>query len=200
MATVLWSQAVSGFVSSGTERLIEAGEAARTALSLDESSATAHMAMAIVLLSSGDHDGAMQEAERSVELLPGHSDILNMAAIPMVYSGAEDRALQWAEESLRLNPRAANTRRHLPQRTGSCVCSRTGWRRAPSRSPAWSVSTGSTRPRSATRRRGRRPPLFGGLCRPAPPVPAQRRRRPPGGGAVQGRSGMTVHATRAAPQ
>lgn len=105
LALLLWSRVISGFATSGRAVLEEAAAAARRALSLDENLAFGHVAMGIILLASGSHEGAIAEAERAVELLPGQSNVLLLAAYPLVYGGLEEKGMAWARESLSLNPR-----------------------------------------------------------------------------------------------
>ena len=105
LSLIRWGEAISGFTPQPSEAMSEALSEAQAALSLNDTSAIGHAAMAIALLSAGDHGAAIAEAERAVELQPGQSDILVLAAYPLVYGGAESRALVWAQESLELNPR-----------------------------------------------------------------------------------------------
>ena len=95
------------------EVLDEAGEAARTALALDESSAVAHMAMGSVHVWSGETELGLAEAEIALDLNPNFAHAALAVGNRLDLVGRTAEGIDRLEHALRLNPRDSNLWRYL---------------------------------------------------------------------------------------
>ena len=112
-----WSLArLYGFGGASGRRdkvLREAGEAARTALALDDSSSVAHMAMGSVHVWSGDTELGLAEAEIALELNPNFAHAAMAVGNRLDLIGRTAEGIERLERALRLNPRDPNLWRYL---------------------------------------------------------------------------------------
>jgi TolB-like protein/Tfp pilus assembly protein PilF len=77
---------------------------ANEAILLDESLADAHSAIAIYHLLSNDHDQALAEAERAVELAPGSAEVIAHLASIQNYMGHPAKAIETINEAMTQAP------------------------------------------------------------------------------------------------
>ncbi len=93
-----------GWAEDQVRALTAAGECAQKALTLNETLAMAHRAMAFVALWQRDHERALAEAERAHELEPNDADCYDSLAGLCCFIGRPAEAVEHAKHSMRLNP------------------------------------------------------------------------------------------------
>ncbi|TPJ40535.1 tetratricopeptide repeat protein [Mesorhizobium sp. B2-5-13] len=90
--------------ASPPESMAQAEEAATRAVMLDGSDPWAHWALAIVMLYTRRHDGAIDEAERALVLNPNFSEAHVALGEALYYSGRSEDALESFARGKILNP------------------------------------------------------------------------------------------------
>jgi tetratricopeptide (TPR) repeat protein len=89
----------------GTETYPKARAAALRAVQLDEGLAEAHTSLAQVLFDyDRDHEGALKEYERSIELNPNYAYAHHWYAINLVWMGRSEEAIREIEQARKLDP------------------------------------------------------------------------------------------------
>jgi adenylate cyclase len=104
-ASCLYALALSGWVTSGREALMEAIDLLSRALSLDVDHALAHGMLGVTLLAVGRHDEAVSQVERGSELAPYSYYESVCSGIVLGYCGKAQNALNWFETAIRVSPR-----------------------------------------------------------------------------------------------
>jgi len=90
--------------AKGTQRKEE--ELARKAVALDGGDADAHARLALALNARGDHQGAIAEATRALEICPNLAAAHGALGVILAYSGRPKEGLAELETCVRLDPRA----------------------------------------------------------------------------------------------
>jgi adenylate cyclase len=98
-------QAVFGWGESIAEAHAGAGEAARKAVSLGDSDATAHTVLAIYEMFSGRHEEARRRLLRALDLDPNCAFAHGYIGVSHAFAGERDAVLRHCDEALRLSPR-----------------------------------------------------------------------------------------------
>ena len=87
------------------QTLARAGELAKQAVTLDESSSFPHSFLSIVYLWQKQNDLALQEAERAISLNPNLADGHVNLGIILSFAGRPEEGAAMIERAMRLNPR-----------------------------------------------------------------------------------------------
>jgi adenylate cyclase len=98
-----------GTSKSPGESLAKAIGFAEKAVSLDESDATAHAALAYLLGMTRQYDRAIAQTERALALDPNSYSVINNCGIALAYSGKHGEALPLLEKAARMNPAIAQS-------------------------------------------------------------------------------------------
>jgi adenylate cyclase len=98
-----------GTSKSSRESLAKAIGFAEKAVSLDESDATAHAALAYLLGMTRQYDSAIAQTERALALDPNSYSVINNCGIALAYSGKHREALPLLEKAARMNPALAQS-------------------------------------------------------------------------------------------
>jgi adenylate cyclase len=88
-----------------TAAFARSGEAARRAISVDDTNAAAHTMAGVDELFSGRHDEAIRRLRRAIELDPNSSLARGMLGAAYAFDGSADLAIQSVQEAMRLGPR-----------------------------------------------------------------------------------------------
>ena len=92
------------FGVSPKESLEKALKAAQKAVALDDTNASAHMALEFVYNWKRQHDEAVRESERAVELEPGSADSWFSFGRALDYACRHEEAIEKLEKAIRMNP------------------------------------------------------------------------------------------------
>jgi adenylate cyclase len=84
--------------------LEEARKFAEKAIALDDSLGFAHVALALVLVQTGDYDKAISEAQRAVQLEPGSAAAIGMLGQCLKWAGQYEQSIPLLKKASRLNP------------------------------------------------------------------------------------------------
>ena len=98
-------QAVFGWSESVAEAHAGAGEAARNAVRLDDSDATAHTVLAIYEMFSGRHEEARRRLRRATDLDPNSAFAHGYIGVSHAFAGERDATTLHADYAIRLSPR-----------------------------------------------------------------------------------------------
>jgi len=98
-------QAVFGWGESVAEAHAGAGEAARKAVNLDDSDATAHTVLAIYEMFSGRHEEARRRLRRATDLDPNCAFAHGYIGVSHAFDGDPDSALPHLDDAIHLSPR-----------------------------------------------------------------------------------------------
>jgi len=98
-------QAVFGWSESVAEAHAGAGEAARNAVRLDDSDATAHTVLAIYEMFSGRHEEARRRLRRATDLDPNSAFAHGYIGVSYAFAGERDATTLHADYAIRLSPR-----------------------------------------------------------------------------------------------
>jgi adenylate cyclase len=98
-------QAVFGWGDSVAEAHTAAGEAARKAVQLDDSDATAHTVLAIYEIFSNRHEEARRRLRRATDLDPNSAFAHGYIGVSHSFAGERDTALPHLDDAIRLSPR-----------------------------------------------------------------------------------------------
>ena len=94
-----------GLADDPDEALRRSREAARKAIDLDQQDYRSHFALGTLsLFADQDHDLALAEYQKAIELNPNQADVLAMMTILTAFMGRAEEAVDWIEKAKRLNP------------------------------------------------------------------------------------------------
>jgi adenylate cyclase len=99
-----WADARFGWGQSPAKSLHMAFELAQKALAMDDSNDSAHSLLASIYLVKRQHDKALFEAERAVDLNPNGALAYSILAGVVGCSGRWEESVSYAKRSMRLNP------------------------------------------------------------------------------------------------
>lgn len=105
LAAALFHLAYFGYADDWHAIVERAGQAAQRAVELFEASEQSHWVLGLVLLLKRDHDGAVAEIERALEINPNFSLGFGSLGSVLAWGGRAEEALRSNETALRLNPR-----------------------------------------------------------------------------------------------
>jgi tetratricopeptide (TPR) repeat protein len=105
LAGALIHQAFMGYASDKKGTSSEAYELAIKALALEERNECAHWVMGLIDLYRGNHNKAIAEYQRAIELNPNYSQAYGSLGTAFNYSGDSDEAIRNNEIAIRSNPR-----------------------------------------------------------------------------------------------
>jgi len=94
----------SGVIHGATARAI-AYESASRALEIDPTNGQAYSVMAVLQVTDGHHDAAIDSARKAVELTPGRATAYMDLGLVLAYSGESKQAVEAIETALLLNPK-----------------------------------------------------------------------------------------------
>jgi TolB-like protein/class 3 adenylate cyclase/Flp pilus assembly protein TadD len=98
-------EAVFGWGESVAAAHAGAGEAARTAVALDDGDATAHTVLAIYEIFSGRHEEARRRLRRATDLDPNSALAHGYIGVSHAFAGETDAAMSDTDDAIRLSPR-----------------------------------------------------------------------------------------------
>jgi adenylate cyclase len=98
-----------GLSKSPKESVKRAIELSQKAIALDDTFAFAHVALGYWLTMARQHERAIAEGERAVDLAPSSADVIHNYAAILSYAGRREEAIPLFRESLRLNPMPPNS-------------------------------------------------------------------------------------------
>jgi adenylate cyclase len=99
-----WMDIVLGSSKSPKESLRRAFELTTKAIALDDSNAGAHVSLSFIYMMKRQHDKAIAEAERAVELAPSLADAYFSVSRVLRYAGRAEEAITWNKKAIRLDP------------------------------------------------------------------------------------------------
>ena len=105
LAAALFHLAYLGYADDWETTVERAGRAADCAVELLDASEQSHWVLGLVLMLKRDHDGAVAEIERALEINPNFSVGYGSLGTVLAWGGRADEAIQNNETALRLNPR-----------------------------------------------------------------------------------------------
>ena len=105
LAVVLFHLAYLGYANDWVTTIERAGQAAERAVELFEASEQSHWILGCVLMLKRDHDGAVAEMERALEINPNFSLGYGSLGTVLAWGGRAEEAIRNNETALRLNPR-----------------------------------------------------------------------------------------------
>ena len=92
------------FDPSPEESLQRAFDSAKTAIRLDESNVDAHWGLGYAFLFSRQHEWALAEYKRGLELNPNFADLMADMVFLLAYMGRAEEGIPLMERAMRLNP------------------------------------------------------------------------------------------------
>ena len=99
---------------SALEYLPKTAEAARRALELDDTNASAHVNLGHILIQMGGHgDEAVAEVRKGIELAPRSPDGYNVYGVYLAHQGRLEDAIAQMQKAVELSPRSAEFRYNL---------------------------------------------------------------------------------------
>jgi adenylate cyclase len=104
LATTHIVDARFGYSGSREDSLRAAEEAARRALSIDDTSSSAYGVLRAIYLWKGKHDQAIAMGEKGLALNPNNSNTIAGLAFTMFCSGKPEESLELIRRAMRLNP------------------------------------------------------------------------------------------------
>jgi adenylate cyclase len=104
LAHAIYWDVLFGFTDSPEEALEDAKTISQNAISSDDKEPFAHFAYGRILTLTKDHENAIAELERAIELNPNFAHAFNGLAMALAMSGRPDEAVQKVEIAIRLNP------------------------------------------------------------------------------------------------
>jgi adenylate cyclase len=105
LAAALFHRVYMGYAEDWLASVERAYEAAERAVELYEASEQNHWILGLVLMLQRDHDGAVAELQRAIEINPNFSLGYGSLGTVLAWGGRADEALSSNEMALRLNPR-----------------------------------------------------------------------------------------------
>jgi len=106
-AKIAWAHLMNrifGWCTDATVSLEKAREAANAAVEADDTEAWAHWALAGCAMACGQHDRALSDMNRALELNPSDADVLTDMGIFYAFAGKAEEGLIYALKGMRLNP------------------------------------------------------------------------------------------------
>ncbi len=106
-AKLAWSHledGIQGWNKDFEECLTKALACANKAIECEDEESWGHWALAGCFVFSLQHDRAIAEFERAVELNPNDADVLNDVGYCLSYAGRAEEALEFVRKAMRLNP------------------------------------------------------------------------------------------------
>lgn len=94
-----------GWSKSVVESIKEAGEAAQSAVAIDDRDAWAHTALGLVDLISKRYDNAVRRLERAIDLNPNLANAYGGLGQALALAGDYDEAVTQINKAIRLSPR-----------------------------------------------------------------------------------------------
>ncbi len=94
----------NGWGESPEGSLVKAVELARAAIASDPNDTWSHWSMASALLLQQQHDAAIQEYQRALELSPNDADVLIEYGWALAYAGWPEDGIPFMKSAIRLNP------------------------------------------------------------------------------------------------
>jgi adenylate cyclase len=104
---------VSAWVPDPAQALREAESWAQQAIKLNDQEPVCHMALGSVLLWQRNHDAALAEINRAVELDPNYAQALAFIGMVLMYAGRAAESLEPFATAMRLDPHYSNMLLHL---------------------------------------------------------------------------------------
>jgi adenylate cyclase len=105
LAVALFHLVYLGYTDDWLATIERAGRAAERAIELFEASEQSHWILGLVLMLKRDHDGAVAEIERTLDINPNFSLGYGSLGTVLAWAGRAQEAIQNNETALRLNPR-----------------------------------------------------------------------------------------------
>jgi adenylate cyclase len=105
LAAALFHRTYLGYADDWVASIERAGRAAERAVELFEASEQSHWILGLVLMLKRDHDGAVAEIERALEINPNFSVGYGSLGTVLAWGGRAEEALRNNATALRLNPR-----------------------------------------------------------------------------------------------
>ena len=105
LAAALFHQAYLGYFGDWSATVDRAHRAAERAVELHEASEQSHWVLGLVLMLQRDHEGAVAELQRAIEINPNFSLGYGSLGTALAWGGRAEEALENNEVALRLNPR-----------------------------------------------------------------------------------------------
>jgi adenylate cyclase len=105
LAAALFHRAYLGYADDWATAVEQCHAAAERAVELYEASEQNHWVLGLVLMLRRDHDGAVAELQRAIEINPNFSLGYGSLGTALAWGGRSDEALNNNEMALRLNPR-----------------------------------------------------------------------------------------------
>jgi adenylate cyclase len=105
LAAALFHLAYLGYTDDWDATIEHAGQAAERAVELFDAREQSHWVLGLVLMLRRDHDGAVAEIERALEINPNFSVGYGSLGTVLAWGGRAEEALRSTETALRLNPR-----------------------------------------------------------------------------------------------
>jgi adenylate cyclase len=105
LAAALFHLAYLGYTDDWDATIEHAGQAAERAVELFDAREQSHWVLGLVLMRRRDHDGAVAEIERALEINPNFSVGYGSLGTVLAWGGRAEEALRSTEMALRLNPR-----------------------------------------------------------------------------------------------
>jgi adenylate cyclase len=99
-----WMDIILGSTKSSKESLKRAFELTKKAIALDDSNARSHVSLSFIYMMKRQHDKAIAEAERAVELAPGSADAYFSVSRVLRYAGRAEEAITWNKKAIRQDP------------------------------------------------------------------------------------------------
>jgi adenylate cyclase len=99
-----WLDIILGSSKSSKESLKRAFELTKKAIALDDSNADAHASLSWLFLYKRQHDKAIVEAERAVEVAPGSAYAYFSVSRVLRYAGRAEEAITWNKKAIRQDP------------------------------------------------------------------------------------------------
>ncbi len=104
LGLIHWASARLGWWDDRETELRRAEQYVETAVSIVDANADAHCVRALLLQMRGNHDEAVQEAWRAIDLGPGSADIAIFASLLFNFSGHPEEGLVQINKAMRLSP------------------------------------------------------------------------------------------------
>jgi adenylate cyclase len=105
LATVIYHQVILGFDENRESTLARARYHIQRALEINEEYEWSHMVLAWILTQYGEHEAAVEEVERGLEINPNHSVLLGGMGDVLPFVERPEEAIDYGERALRLDPR-----------------------------------------------------------------------------------------------
>jgi adenylate cyclase len=105
LATALFHLTYLGYADDWAATIERASRAAERAVELFEASEQSHWILGLLLMLKRDHDGAVAEIERALEINPNFSLGYGSLGTVLAWGGRAEEAIRNNETALRLNPR-----------------------------------------------------------------------------------------------